>query len=99
MAVALMLEFEGFTADEYDAVNAKVNPPGNPPAGLIFHSSGPSPEGGWRIVDVWESRDQFDQFMAQTVQPAMAEVVGAEEAERRGPPAITEWSVHNFTKP
>ena len=97
MAVALMLEFEGFTADEYDAVNAKINPPGNPPDGLIFHSAGPSPDGGWRIVDVWESRDHFDRFQAKAIAPAVAEEIGAEEAERRGPPEITEWAVHNTT--
>ncbi len=96
--VALQLDFTGFTRDEYDQLNEKVNPPGNPPDGLVFHSAGPGPGDGWRIVDVWESREQFDAFMESTVQPAMAELLGAEELERRGPPGITEWGVHNVTK-
>jgi hypothetical protein len=98
MAVALLMEFEGMGPDEYNAVNDKINPPGNPPAGLIFHSAGPSPAGGWRIVDVWESRDHFDRFQESLIMPTMAEVIGEEQMQQAGPPEITEWSVHNFTQ-
>jgi hypothetical protein len=67
MATAAMFEFtDGMDADLYDQVNPRVNPPGNPPDGLIFHSSGPSPDGGWRILDVWESREAFDRFFGAT---------------------------------
>ncbi len=53
MADGIWVEFEGgMDAQPYEQVNSRVNPPGSPPAGLIFHSAGPSPSGGWRIVDV-----------------------------------------------
>jgi hypothetical protein len=96
MATAVMLEFQGtMDADLYDQVNGRVNPPGNPPEGLIFHTSGPSPDGGWRIVDVWESRDTFDRFFAEKVQPTIVELVGAEAMQQGSPPEITDWELHN----
>jgi hypothetical protein len=95
--IAVKQDFSGFNADEYDKVNEIVNPPGNPPEGLVFHSAGPTADGGWRIVDVWDSRDSFDSFIESTVMPAMGEVIGQEEAERRGPPEIEYWEIHATT--
>jgi len=96
MATAVMIEFtEGMDADMYDQVNSRVNPPGNPPEGLIFHTSGPSPDGGWRIVDVWESREAFDRFFGGKVQPTIVELVGAEAMQQGSPPEIKDWELHN----
>jgi hypothetical protein len=86
----------GFTADVYDQINDIVNPPGNPPQGLIFHCAGPTPGGGWRIVDVWDERASFDRFFESQAQPAMAQILG-EEALQAGPePSIESWPVHNY---
>jgi hypothetical protein len=94
MADVVWLEFAaGLDAAAYDAVNARVNPPGNPPAGLIFHSAGPSPDGGWRIIDVWDSRAAFDRFLAEQVGPTMGEMFGDAAGE---PPKITSWPAHNY---
>ncbi len=61
MPEAVKIDFPpGFTADLYDQVNARVNPPDGRPEGLQFHCAGPSPSGGWRIIDVWDSRATFD---------------------------------------
>ena len=35
------MDFEGFTTDQYDAVDAALDPKGNPPDGLIAHSARP----------------------------------------------------------
>jgi hypothetical protein len=94
MADAVWLEFgPEMTADAYDQVNARVNPPGNPPEGLIFHSAGPSPDGGWRIFDVWDSRATCDRFLQEKVGPTIGELMGAEGRE---PPKITSWTLHNY---
>ena len=72
MADAVWIEFgSGMTADLYDQVNDRVNPPGETPDGLIFHSAGPSPDGGWRIIDVWDSRATFDRFLESRVMPTI----------------------------
>jgi hypothetical protein len=98
MPDAVWIEFgPGMDAAVYDQVNDRIDPVGDPPAGLIFHSAGPSPDGGWRIVDVWESRDAFDRFFEERVQPAVVEVIGEEALAQGDPPEITGWSVHNHT--
>jgi hypothetical protein len=96
MPDAVWIEFEaGMDAQRYDQVNGRVNPPGSPPQGLIFHSAGPSPDGGWRILDVWDSRGTFDRFFEERVGPTLIELVGEEALSQGPPPKITSWPVHN----
>lgn len=58
------------------------------PAGNIGHLAGPRAEGGWRVIDVWESEDAAnafygsDQFAAVT---AGAEAMGI---------TTTPWHLH-----
>lgn len=33
-----------------------------PVAGLVSHTAAPTPDGGWFVVDVWESEDAFRRF-------------------------------------
>jgi hypothetical protein len=59
------------------------------PAGGIFHVAGPSPNGGWRVIEVWESREDAERFAAR-LRPAF-ENVGAPP-----PPTPELWPVHNY---
>jgi hypothetical protein len=87
MAQAVWIEFgAGVDQQVYDDVNGRVNPPGDPPSGLIFHSAGPSPDGGWRVVDVWDSRATFDRFFEERVQPPIREPIGEEALSQGSPP-------------
>ena len=95
MATGLRLKFDGGTQQQYDAVRRHLNVDGDPPEGLIFHMAGPI-EGGWGIVDAWESREAFDQFAANRLQAAIQEV-GPDAFQ--APPDIREFPVHHFTKP
>ena len=38
------------------------------PRGLISHVGFPGPQGGWMVVDVWESQEAFDEF-GKTLMP------------------------------
>ena len=91
MPDAVMIDFRGPGMDEglYDQVNQRVNPPDNPPQGMIFHSAGPLPGGGWRIVDVWETQEAFDKFAEEQIGP-YSQQVGIE-----APPETTVHEVHN----
>jgi hypothetical protein len=89
MAVGIRLKLEGGTAEQIDRLNAEIDPDGNPPDGLIFHASGPV-EGGWGVLDFWESRAHFDRFAAERIGPAMAAIGLA----GGGPPEIHEFPVH-----
>jgi hypothetical protein len=88
MAVGIRLKLEGGTADLIDRLNEAIDPDGNPPDGLLFHASGPV-DGGWGVLDFWESRAHFDTFAAERIGPAMATL-----GVPGGPPDIHEFPVH-----
>lgn len=94
MAIGLRMKIEGGTAEMYDGLDGGMNIDADPPEGLIFHAAGPI-EGGWGILDFWESREDFDRFQENRLGPAMAEM-GDLPA---GPPDIVEFPVHNIHKP
>jgi hypothetical protein len=91
MAVGLRIKFEGGTQEQYDAINAQMGVEENPPDGLIFHAAGPI-DGGWGIIDFWESRGHFDTFQADRLGPAI-QALGDQGPE--GPPDIKEFPVYN----
>ena len=91
MAVGIRLKFAGGTQDQYEAMHSQVRADEDPPAGLIFHSAGPIDE-GWGVIDFWESRAAFDEFLQTRVQQA----VTASGMETQGPPDIKEFPVHEM---
>ena len=60
MALAMLAEIPDLTREEYEVVVRKVNESGSP-AGALFHAGGPI-EGGYRVVEVWASREAADTF-------------------------------------
>jgi hypothetical protein len=95
MAVGIRLKFSGGTQEQYDTTHRHMGIDSNPPEGLIFHMAGPI-DGGWGVIDVWESREAFDRFgrglMLTTVQELGDQALP-------GPPDLKEFPVHNFDKP
>lgn len=94
MAVGLRLKFEGGTQQQYEALHGQMNLDAEPPDGLIFHSAGPI-DNGWGVIDFWESREAFDRFASERLQPAIQELG---DRALPGPPDIKEFPVHNFTR-
>jgi hypothetical protein len=95
MAVGIRVKFSGGTQEQYDAVHGFMGVDQNPPEGLIFHAAGPI-DGGWGVLDFWESRDAFDRFVGGRLQPALQELG---DRAPQGPPDILEFPVHHTTKP
>lgn len=58
-----------------EAVSTELDIDRNPPAGLIVHTASET-DGVITIVDVWESRKQFDDFDAERLRPAVGKVTG-----------------------
>jgi hypothetical protein len=87
MAVGIRIKLEGVDAEQFDVVERSVDPDGNPPDGLIFHASGPI-DGGWGVIDFWESREQFDRFAEERIGRAVA------AAGVSAQPDIREFPVH-----
>jgi hypothetical protein len=90
MAIGLWISFASGTQEQYDAVNAEMGVEENPPEGMIFHSAGPM-EGGWNVIDFWESRELFDRFQQERLGPA----IQALGDDALGPPSIKEFPVYN----
>lgn len=90
MAELLILEFEGLDEDAYAAVNADLGidmhtGEGAWPAGIVSHTAGPT-EGGWIVVEVWETQADQDEFMKTRLGAALR------KAGVTGPPKRAEWS-------
>jgi hypothetical protein len=94
MAVGIRLKFAGGTQEQYDTVHGHMDIANNPPDGMIFHSSGPI-DGGWGVIDFWESADAFDRFTAGRLMPAIGELG---DRAFPGPPERKDFPVHNYNK-
>jgi hypothetical protein len=75
MAILMIMDLEGATTEQYDALNDAIQvDENNLPQGLIQHAAGPTDEGGLLIVDVWESEEDLGRFFEEKVGPAMAQL-------------------------
>jgi hypothetical protein len=86
--IGMQQVFQGLGEQDYDTVNALIAPADDPPAGLVFHLSGPI-DGGWRVIDVWSSRADFDAFASR-----VGAAVASSGVEMSAPPEVTEFAVH-----
>ena len=89
MPVVMMVDNPSGTAELYDKVRAQLGQ--DRAAGGTVHLAGPSPGGGFRVIEVWESREQAERFIHERFRPAL-EALGA-AAQR---PEIQFWPVHNY---
>lgn len=91
MAVGLIMNFPGVTQEQYDTVLEQLNLGGRMPPGGISHAAGPI-EGGWRVVDVWESQEAFDIFFRERLEQAMRNA-------GMPPPEVDSWPVYSTLEP
>ena len=91
MAIAVQLDFAGGTLEQYDQVCKLMGltPKGPGPAGSISHFATMTGS-GLRVVDVWESREQFDKFAQEQIGPL------SQQAGLPGPPEMQFFEVHNY---
>ena len=89
MALALLLEFPGATQEQFDRVAEKIG--SIAPTGLLYHVEGPI-QGGWRVVDVWESQEAVDKFFQEELGQALQEAGVAI-------PQSQFWPAHRIIKP
>ena len=94
MPVAIQMDFPGATLEQYDRVLEKMalSPGGPGPAGAISHFA-TATDAGLRVIDVWETREQYEQFAREQIGPYSAEV-GITAA-----PDLTFHEVHSYLTP
>lgn len=95
MALLMVHESPGGTKEQYDEICARLTDGGTldalndwPTAGILSHTAGPI-DGGWRVIDVWESEEAFQRF-GQVIGPVLQEV------GMPGEPQL--FALHNFVK-
>ena len=93
MAIAVVMDFEGATLEQYDQICASMGltPGGALPPGAISHWVTKT-DTGIRVTDVWESREQFDAFAQKEIGPKSA-AAGVTAA-----PQTAFYDVHNYFK-
>ena len=87
MAIAMMVDNPEGSQEIYESVREHLGL--ERPAGGIFHVAGPRPNGGWRVIEVWESEEDARRFVKERLLPAF-EAAGAPP-----PPPPELWPVHN----
>ncbi|MFK4597071.1 hypothetical protein [Streptomyces pristinaespiralis] len=90
MAVAMLVDNPHGTQEIYDKIRDHLGIE-EKPAGGIFHAAGPGPDGGWRVIEIWESEDDAKRFIKERLVPAF-QAVGA-----GGPPPTPQfWPIYNY---
>ncbi len=87
MAVVLVSQGPGITQESYEEVVRRLtggktrfeSPADWPVEGLLVHAAGEA-EGGFRVVDVWESEEALRRFQ-ETLGPMLQELGAEGEAE------------------
>lgn len=75
MAFLRLAYFPGGTAEHYDALREAVGAVDVPPARRAF-VAGPV-EGGWQVVQLWDTREELERFNREVYLPAVARMGGA----------------------
>lgn len=72
MAVVIINDIAGGDQEMYEAVSPRTLPDGRLPHGCSLRLASPI-DGGWRVITVWESEEQFEEFRNETLIPAIQE--------------------------
>jgi hypothetical protein len=88
MPVAMMVDNPQGSQETYDQVRKEVGL--DRPAGGVLHVAGPSPNGGWRVIEVFDSEDAANRFVKEHLAPAF-QAIGAPP-----PPPPELWPVHHY---
>jgi hypothetical protein len=86
------LDVMGLTAEEYRAVLDEMGVEQHPDAHIFLHIATPI-EGGYRIVELWDNKDAFNDFLTKRLLPAN-EKLGLKRAT-----TVTVTPLHNLFAP
>jgi hypothetical protein len=91
VTIAVQFDFHGATIGQYDQMNERIGllpgGPANPQE--LFHCVIETDD-GFRVFDVWESREAFDRFALEKLEPIFQEVGILH------PPEVQFFAVHNY---
>ncbi len=89
MPIAMLVDNSQASQEIYDKVRDQIGL--DKPAGGMVHVAGPSPNGGGRVIELWESEEDARRFLKERLGPAL------QAAGVSGPPPQPQfWPVHNY---
>ena len=92
MTVVSTLDVTGLTASEYRAVMDELGVERRPEGGIYLHLTTPI-DSGYRVVEIWDEKDNFDRFVEHRLAPAN-EAIGLDRSTQ-----ITVTPLHNLFAP
>ena len=69
MPVMMIGEVPTMTEEVYAGMIGQLRPLIQASKGFISHAGGPSPAGGWRVVEFWETEEDGDAWFNDNVKP------------------------------
>jgi hypothetical protein len=87
MAIAMLIDNPDGSQGLYEGLRAELQL--DAPAGGAVHVAGPSPTGGWRVLEVWGSVEEASRFLEDRFLPALDAL-----AFTGRPPQPQLWPVH-----
>jgi hypothetical protein len=95
MAIAVVQDWVEEETDRstanYDALAERLQAQGAPPPGQLVHTAGFTGN-GFRIFDVWESREDFERFVNETLMPMLQDIAPDDDRQ----PQQTIYELHNY---
>jgi hypothetical protein len=92
MPILMIMQWSGVTPQQYDQVRELVNWEGNAPAGGLYHAAAFDAQ-GLRVVDVWDTAEQFQTFVETRLMP------GVKQLGIQGEPAVEVLPIHRLFTP
>jgi hypothetical protein len=89
MAIAMLIDNPSGSQELYEQLRTEIGL--DRPAGGTVHLAGPSPTGGWRVIEVWDSVEEASRFLTEQFAPALKAV-----GFTGRPPEPQFWPVHNY---
>ena len=69
MPVLMMGEVPDLSEEVYAGMIGQLTPLMQAAEGFISHAAGPSPNGGWRVVEIWDSEAHAQAWFDNNVKP------------------------------
>lgn len=75
MTILMIADSPKLSAEDYSSILERVGPTLRASPGFILHTAHPVEEGGFRILEIWRSKEESDRFFAQHIAPNLPEGV------------------------
>ena len=92
MRSMMIMKWEGVTSDQYDTMRKLVKWDANPAKGAVLHVAGFT-KSGMRVTDIWESPEDFNNFVQDRLMPVVKQLGIA------GEPKVKLLPVHTIFTP